>query len=61
MRVNRHGQRRRRHPGIAGRIGCRRRKAMSSIGQGARGKLQAPLPFATALPKQRRAVIDLDR
>ena len=33
MRVNRHRHRRRGHPGIAGRIGCRRRKAVRGIGQ----------------------------
>ena len=59
--VNRHGQRRRRHPGIAGRIGCRRRQAVRAIRQRRRRIGPGPAAVRHRAAQQRRAVIDLDR
>ena len=60
-RRNCYRQGRRRRPGIAGCIGCRRGKAMSSIGQGARGEAPGPAAIGHRAAQQRRAVKDLDR
>ena len=60
-RVDRHGQRRRRHPGIAGRIGRRRRQVVRTIRQRRRGIAPGPAAVGHRAAQQRRAVKNLDR
>ena len=59
--VNRHAQRRRRHPGIAGRIACRRRQAVRAVRQRRRRIAPGPAAVGHRAAQQRRTVIDLDR
>ena len=60
-RRNCHRQRRGRHPGIAGRIGCRRRQAVRAIRQRRRRIAPGPAAVGHRAAQQRRTVIDLDR
>ena len=57
--VTRH--RRRRHPGIAGRIGCRRRQAVRAVRQRRRRIAPGPAAVRRRAAQQRRTVINLDR
>ena len=60
-RVDRHAQRRRRCPGIAGRIGRRRRQAVGTVRQRRRRIAPGPAAVRHRAAQQRRAVKHLDR